>query len=103
MAAKVRSTSCPSLEGKNVSEQEKFVRTNSSSILTHGISNNNHNTSPEDVQDMGAKIEKINSLASDKLKVASFEDDEREAFIQNFMKEFHLSRDVAEAQYDAFI
>jgi hypothetical protein len=76
MAAKVRSTSCLSLNGQNVSEQEKFARSNSSSILTHGISQNNHNTSPEDVQEMGAKIEKINSLASDKLKIASFEDAE---------------------------
>lgn len=67
------------------------------------ISKNNHNTTPEDVQDMRAEIEKINSLASDKLKIASFEDDEREAFVQNFMQEYSLSRDVAEAQYEAFI
>lgn len=103
MAITVRSLSSPSLMcEKYALEKEESRKNNSSPALSRVGSEVNEETLTVE-QSIEGRAQKVDSVASSKLNVPAFDEEERETFIKHFMTKFGLSRDVAEAQYDAFV
>ncbi len=104
MALKVSSSSSPSIGGERCDvEFEKDRRNKSDPVLSHAKTRATEPMTVADTAEVTKQILQVDSFVSSKLKEMSDGEDEREAFIQHFITKFKMSREVAEAQYNAFI